>query len=222
MIKNRTAQLIFLSSACTIGIIGALASLGLFTYQFKWDFYVYFTNLSNYFCIGIFFAELVQTIKKKEDSYVSACPVLKFIGMLAILLTFFMFNIVLAPKREPAANFSVNSTFLHIIIPILFVADWFLFYERKKVKVFYPFITLLFPFFYAVFIYTQAAILKFDASIPSFSGNGSLIYPYFFLNIETQGVLGVGKWFLIIFIGFMVIGYLLYGLDRISFKKKDK
>ena len=78
MIKNRTFQIGFLSMACTVGVIAILASVGLFDGAFRWDFYIHFTNLSNYLCIGILFAELVATIKKKEDSYITTKPLLKF------------------------------------------------------------------------------------------------------------------------------------------------
>lgn len=44
-------------------------------------------------------AELVQTARKRNDSYVGFSPVLKFVGMLSILLTFFVFNIMLMPTR---------------------------------------------------------------------------------------------------------------------------
>ena len=49
MIKNRTAQLIFQTAFCTLGIIGIMASLGFFDYAFRADFFVHFTNISNYF-----------------------------------------------------------------------------------------------------------------------------------------------------------------------------
>ena len=63
MIKNRIAQIVFQTSFCAIGIIGVIASLGIFDYTFRSDFYVHFTNLSNYLCIIIMFAELIQSIK---------------------------------------------------------------------------------------------------------------------------------------------------------------
>ena len=108
MIKNRTAQLIYQTIYVTLGIVGTIASLGIFDNikQIRWDFYVHFTNISNYFCIGVMLAALIQTAKKKEDSYVSAAPLLKSIGMLGILLTFLVFNIMLAGSegRDPQAN----------------------------------------------------------------------------------------------------------------------
>lgn len=70
MIRNRTAQLIFQSFFCAIGLIGIVASFGIFDdiLNPRWDFYVHFTNISNYLCIGIAFAELVQTAKKRRTA----------------------------------------------------------------------------------------------------------------------------------------------------------
>ena len=70
MIKNRTAQLIYQTIYCTFGLIGAVASLGIFDNinMIRWDFYVHFTNLSNFLCLGVMLAALIQTAKKKEES----------------------------------------------------------------------------------------------------------------------------------------------------------
>ena len=105
---NRTAQLIYQSIYCALGLVAVVASFGIFDdyTMFRWDFYVHFTNLSNYFCIGIMLAQLIQTARKKEDSYITTAPVLKFIGVLAILLTFVVFNTMLAGAegRNPQLN----------------------------------------------------------------------------------------------------------------------
>lgn len=212
MMKNRTAQLIFQSFFCAIGLIGIVASFGVFddVLNPRWDFYVHFTNISNYLCIGIVFAELIQTAKKKADSYVSTAPFLKFIGVLAILLTFLVFNFLLAgqPDRDPQANWRVASISFHVILPIMYVFDWLLFYEHKKVRWFYPIASVIFPVLYVVFVYIRAAILNFNPEAP-------YIYPYFFLNLETQGIAGVAKWVVILFAGFIALGYIFYGIDKL-------
>ena len=164
-------------------------------------------------------AELVQTAKKKEDSYVTVLPMLKFIGMLAILLTFVVFNTLLAGDRDPQLNWRVGSLLCHVVLPILFVGDWILFRERGKVKWYYPIAAAGFPLAYMTFIFVQAAILKFDTSILIPGTNTPLIYPYFFVNLETQGVAGVAKWAVILFGAFMVVGFVFYGIDRL-FKRK--
>lgn len=213
MIKNRTVQLIFQSAFCSLGIIGIIASFGFFEYTFRGDFFVHFTNLSNYLCIGIMFAELIQTAKKREDSYVKVQPVLKFIGMLMILFTFFVFNIMLAPAREAYLNYRIASVLFHVVLPIMYVADWFLFYERGQIRWYHPLMSAVAPIAYVIFVYVRAWILNFDTQVP-------YLYPYFFLNLDTQGVDGVAKWIAILSVGFIALGYIFFGLDKIKLPNK--
>ena len=140
MIRNRTAQLIFQTFYVALGLIGIVACLGVFddVQNLRWDFYVHFTNLSNFLCIGVMLTTLIQTARKKEDSYVTTAPLLKFIGMLGILLTFLVFNVLLAGEsgRDPQANWRIGSLCFHVVLPIMYILDWFLFYERKKTNYF--------------------------------------------------------------------------------------
>ena len=225
MIKNRTAQLVYQTIYCTLALVGSVACLGIFDdiKLFRWDFYIYFTNLSNFLCFGVMLVELIQTIKRKEDGYVTATPLLKFIGMLGILLTFLVFNFVLAgaADRNPQLNWRIGSICFHVILPVMYIADWFLFYERKKTTWRYPIASISFPLGYAIFLLIHAAILGFDTSILTPTGT-TLIYPYFFVNLETQGVPGVLMWIAILSVAFVAMGFGFYGLDRISKKQKDK
>ena len=225
MIKNRTLQLIYQTVYCTLALVGSVACLGIFDdiKMFRWDFYIYFTNLSNFLCFGVMFTALIQTIKKKEDGFVSSSPLLKFIGMLGILLTFLVFNFMLAGAegREPQLNWRIGSICFHVILPIMYIADWFLFYERKKTTWRYPIASISFPLGYAIFLLIHAAILGFNTSILTPTG-ATLIYPYFFVNLETQGVPGVLMWIAILSVAFVAMGFGFYGLDRITKKQKDK
>ena len=224
MIKNKTLQLIYQTVYCTLALVGSVACLGIFDdiKLFRWDFYVYFTNLSNFLCFGVMLTALIQTIKKKEDGFVTATPLLKFIGMLGILLTFLVFNFVLAgaADRNPQLNWRIGSICFHVVLPLMYIADWFLFYERKKTTWRYPIASIIFPLGYAIFLLIHAAILGFDTSILTPTG-ATLIYPYFFVNLE-KGVPYVLMWIAILSVAFVAMGYLFYGLDRISKKQKDK
>ena len=226
MIKNRTAQLIFQTIYCTLGFVGCVASLGIFDdiNMIRWDFYVHFTNISNFVCIGIMLAALIQTAKKKEDSFVKTAPLMKFIGMLGILLTFLVFNIMLAGAegRDPQLNWRIGSLSFHVVLPIMYVAHWFLFYERKKCKWYYPVASVGFPLAYLIFIFIQAAIMEFDTSVLIPGTTTPLIYPYFFVNLETQGVGGVVKWVAILLAAFVAVGFVFLGLDKIGKKKSEK
>jgi hypothetical protein len=224
MIKNRTAQLIFQTIYCTLGLVGIIASLGIFDNinNIRWDFYVHFTNISNFLCIGVMAASLIQTAKKKEDSYVTAAPLLKFVGMLGILLTFLVFNIMLAGAegRDPQANWRIGSLCFHVVLPILYIADWFLFRERRKAKWYYPIASIGFPLAYVIFLLIQAVILKFDTSILIPTTTTPLIYPYFFVNLDTQGIDGVLMWIGILAVAFAAVGYLFVGLDQLGRRNK--
>ena len=223
MIKNRTAQLIYQTIYCTLGLVGIIASLGIFDNisVIRWDFYVHFTNLSNYLCVGIMLVALIQTARKKEDSYVTTAPLLKFIGMLGILLTFLVFNILLAGAegRDPQANWRIGSLCFNVVLPIMYIADWFLFYEHKKTKWYYPIASIAFPITYVAFLLVHAIILKFDSSILIPTTTTPLIYPYFFVNLDTQGVSGVLMWVGVLSAAFVIVGFMFFGLDNILNEK---
>ena len=217
MIKNRTVQLVWQSFFLGIAAVGVAASLGLFDMAFRWDFYIYFTNLSNYFCIGIMVAQLVRTIKRDSDGLCALSPVLKLASLVAILVTFLIFNFLIAREdgRDPMRNFSAMSIILHIVLPVLYLADWVLFHEKSKMKWFTPIPALFFPAAYIVYVIIHAAIRGFDSKLLGFVGSNPLIYPYFFLNPEKLGVLGVLRWCVILGIAFALLGYLFVALGRL-------
>lgn len=215
MTKSRTAQLIFQTVYCAFGVLCSVACLGLFDdyKNMSWTFYVYFTNLSNFLCLGIMFAELVQTARKKENSFVTTLPALKFVAMLGILLTFFVFNIMLAGGRDIQMNLQVKSILFHVVLPIMYVADWVMFYEHRKTKWYYPLLSISFPIVYLLFVYARAAVLGFDSE-------NYFLYPYFFLDLDKQGIGGVAMWFGILFVAFVVVGYILFVIDWLIGKRK--
>ena len=72
-----------------------------------------------------------------------------------------------------------------------------------------------------VFLLIQATILKFDSSILIPTTTTPLIYPYFFVNLDTQGIPGVLMWIGILSAAFVAVGYIFFGLDRLG-KKNQK
>jgi hypothetical protein len=67
-----------------------------------------------------------------------------------------------------------------------------------------------------VFLLIQAIILKFDSSILIPTTTTPLIYPYFFVNLDTQGVSGVLMWIGILSAAFVAVGFLFFGLDKLG------
>ena len=78
MIKNRTAQLIYQTIYITLGLVGLVASLGIFDNinMIRWDFYVHFTNISNFLCIGVMLAALVRRRPRSSGKLAYRQPVL--------------------------------------------------------------------------------------------------------------------------------------------------
>ena len=222
MVKSRTEQLIFQSIYIGIALIAILASLGLFEMAYWWDFYVHFTNLSNYLCAIFMFLELRDTAKKNIDSYVTTYPVVKFVALLSILLTFIIYNFVLAKRRDIKDSFVVSSVTLHMILPLMFAFDYILFYEHGKVKWYYPIVSTVFPLIYAAFIFVHAAYYYFDSSIYYPGRNDPFIYPYFFLNLDKYGIVGVITNIVIILIVFLAFGNVIVLIDKLLGKIINK
>ncbi len=191
---------------CAIAVIGLVATLGLFDAKFDRNFYVHFTNISNYFCIGIMTAELVQTVRRKGNGFTTVSPSLKFTGVLAILLTLLLYNGMFAGTKPMSENLSVDSVLFHVLLPILFVADWFLFYERKKTKWYQPLYAVIFLVCYVLFVYLRVWLM---------GGTGDVVYPYFFLDATQLGWNGVLKWMGILVTAYVAAGYLLCFLDHV-------
>ena len=72
-----------------------------------------------------------------------------------------------------------------------------------------------------IFLLIQALILNFDASILIPTTTTPLIYPCFFVNLDTQGIGGVLMWIGILSVAFVLVGFLFFGLDKLG-KKKAK
>lgn len=216
MIKNRISQIIFQSFYCALALMGFLCSVGLFQAKFFGNFYVYFTNLSNYICAAVMLLELIQGAKaaqKGESGFASALPVLKFFGLVMITITFVVFNFLLAKDRPIEKNLTASSIMFHQVLPVMYVIDWVLFYEHKKVKKSTPLLSLVIPLFYAVFVFIRAEIMHRE---------GEVVYPYFFLDVNKLGWGKVGIWIIVLIAAFIAVGYIFFALDKIIKPKKDK
>ena len=103
------------------------------------------------------------------------------------------------------ANFLV-----HTFSPLLVTLDYFLFDEKGNFKYFYPFIWLILPLNYIVYVYTYSSMGgKF------YSIGGSRHFAYFFLDYEKIGYIGVLKWIIAMAIFILMIGLGFVVLDKL-------
>lgn len=207
--------MVYQTAYCTLGVIGVVGSFRFFDMDYFGEVYIYFSNWSNYFCLMIEFVELVNTINTKEKCYVAPIPLLKFSGMLSILITCFAYNFP-DPERNPVWSYKVNSIAFHIVLPLMYTIDWFLFYEKRKIPRTYPIYATLFPVTYIIFMFVRAWSLNFNS-------NENNLYPYFFLDIDKIGVISVMSLCLIFALCYIIFGFVFIGFDRlIRLKEKRK
>ncbi len=215
MIKNRTAQLVFKTAYCLIGLIGIIASFGVFDDDFFAEVYIYFTNWSNYLCFIIMLIELTHIIKEDKDSFAPYIGLLKFTGLLSILITFWGYNFpfveVEAITKDIAASYKVNSIVFHLVLPIMYFLDWILFYNRKNLKWMHLVYSTVFPVTYIIFILIRIKFLRSQ----NLHMDNLIIYPYFFFDIDKQGWAGVFNWCVTIIMIFIAVGFVFVIVDRL-------
>lgn len=217
MQNNKIAQIVYRTIYITLGFIGIIGSFGYFNRSFNQDFYVMYTNLSNYFCIGVTLYLLINNIRNKDENKIStSMSIIRFISVIMILVTFFVYNILLSKDKTISDYFfSISNLIMHLILPLMFLVDWILFNNHNNAKWYYPFLSTILPLIYVAFILIRALILG-----NSYSGT---LYPYFFLNVERLGLGGVTLWVIILVVFFVALGYILFMFDRFkTIKEKLK
>ena len=136
MQNNKIAQIVYRTIYITLGFIGIIGSFGYFNRSFNQDFYVMYTNLSNYFCIGVTLYLLIKNIRNKDGNKIStSMSIIRFISVIMILVTFFVYNILLAKDKTISDYFfSISNLIMHLILPLMFLVDWILFNNHNNAQ----------------------------------------------------------------------------------------
>ncbi len=182
----------------------------------------YYTLQSNLWCFIAFIVFILLEFQKKRyktDIYY----MLKGAVIIEILITAVVYRIALAPTgfsmdslRQSILGKQFANFLVHSFSPTLVILDYFLFDEKGNFKYFYPFIWLILPLNYIVYVYTYSSLGGEFYSI-----GGSRRFAYFFLDYEELGYIGVLKWILIMAIFVLAIAFIFVFVDKIWFKIKD-
>lgn len=212
MRKNvNVSAVIFRTIFVTLGVVGILSSLGWFNREYNINWYVFYTNLSNYICIIVMFISLIFSAKGKD----TVLPRFRFYCLIMILVTFFVYNILLSNEHTPYTYFTdISCTLLHCVLPIMYFLDWLLFCKRNTLKVVDPILSVIMPLIYVAYIVIRSSLITHPAK-------GVVIYPYFFLNLGKLGWSGFLGWVGVLLAIFIALGYILYMIDKVI-KGKNK
>ena len=168
-----------------------------------------FTTQSNLFCLIIGLVTLVRILK--EDNSVGKTYIfLKGMSLTSIILTFTISNFVLKPALLPQdAILAFANNLVHVIVPLLMLAEYLVFEKKGLFKVWYPFVWPAFLFYYLGY----TAVYKLFGGVYRFRDQ-VVKFPYFFLDYETHGWNNVVFWVSLIVLVFIVFSFIIIGLDR--------
>ena len=166
-----------------VGVLGIVLSASSDSFMGNGYVFMFFTVQSNLTIMGISLVFLVNDIRmmfKKESFLNNIFYLIKYTFTIAILITFLVFFIMLAPTLGIDYLLSFKNFSLHAIVPILAIIDFFVFDKDIKLTYHNSLVGTFMPIYYLLF---------FLIGIPlnfRYSSDG-LKAPYFFLNYEEIG-----------------------------------
>ncbi|MCL2079779.1 MAG: Pr6Pr family membrane protein [Oscillospiraceae bacterium] len=224
--ENKWLALAFRLSALIIISIGFLGELGVFRNTVDFDMFKYYTIQSNLLAVIMFAILAVRTvIGLIEKSHCSAVwfTRLRMVCSVNLLLTFIVFWTLLAPNLPTFYLLSFANLLIHVIAPLLCLADYILFYEAGRLKYKDVYFTCIFPLFYFVFVTVlgyvgynygnRVVITKWLTAESVEMHTVPRRAPYFFLDFDEVGAM------VLVYIGMiiaviLVAGHIFYLIDR--------
>ena len=205
-----------------VGVLGIVLSASSDSFMGNGYVFMFFTVQSNLTIMGISLVFLVNDIRmmfKKESFLNNIFYLIKYTFTIAILITFLVFFIMLAPTLGIDYLLSFKNFSLHAIVPILAIIDFFIFDKGINLTYRNSLVGTFMPIYYLLF---------FLIGIPlnfRYSSDG-LKAPYFFLNYEEIGWFaitdkgpGVFIYVLILLALIVLLGFLFTFLMNLRQKK---
>lgn len=213
-IKSKTASIAFkviLLAFCTYGLLDGSGILkGAYTPNFPHMF----TNVSNLFAWAYFLVDTIWLAKNRDDkAQVTLAADVKYTATISLLATMLIAHFMLFDAMFQNGQLVWHLVALHYVVPIMTLLDWALFDEKGKMKVWGPvaWLSLL-----AAYL---AVVMVCAGPLGLYMGGGTTgdqtRYPYTFLDPAISGVGGVVTFCAAMFVAFLVLGYILFGIDRL-------
>ena len=174
---------------------------------------LYYTVLSNLLVV-LFTGYLLWKMRREGDHWQSS-SLLRLKGgiTMSIMITCVIYHFMLAPLTKDF--YRLENFLCHYIVPLWFLVDTIIFDKSRQYKWFDPIVWTVLPLLYMGFAILNGFVLKMD--VPNAKDSP---FPYFFLNANKHGWGFVFRWAAIIFVAYMVSGYLFYLVKNIKKFKK--
>ena len=213
-IKNKYMSLIYKFLIVIISIYGLYDSCFKSSSVTLGEHFSYYTNFSNLLCIIFFSFYIIMTLFNKNIKKIGK---LKGGVTIAIMITAIVYNFILRPFMTDMEGVmdlnSIGNYIVHIIAPIMVIFDYILFDKKGLYEGVDPFIWVLIPFAYFIFIIIRASLGK------TFTYTASK-YPYFFIDIDAFGLPQVILNVFLMILVIILLGYIYLGIDKLLSKHK--
>lgn len=205
-------QMIYRIVLCCVSALAVLFTfnfvyVGQGPFEPTWETFKYYTCISNYFVFGVSVIVLADNVRRvragERHGFNRRIRLFKFMTTVMILVTFLVVIVLLGNPFTLAFWRDFSNVCYHVAAPALFLLDFFLFGEHRRVSVFAPLLSAVLPLLYVVYIFLLGAF------VPGFT------YPYFFLDVNAIGYGGVAVWLLILLAVFLALGYLMWLYDKL-------
>lgn len=167
-------------------------------------FFSYFTILSNLLLALCLTVPLVSRHSSPGRYFLR--PAVQGAIAVYIIIVGITYSLMLRNIWNPQGRQLAADRLLHDAMPILYVLFWLILVPKGSLQWKYAFVWLIFPAIYLAYTLIRGAMINW--------------YPYPFLDVST---LGYGKMLqsaLVMLAGFVVVGLLIIGIDRLLKKRR--
>lgn len=185
-----------------------LAHAGILQGLFYRQIFAYFTILSVLLTLVFYMALVLTSPQGRWGKVLIHC---KGGVIMAVTMTMTVYHFVLLPVLFEMGGyepFSFNDIVVHYLIPCMVILDWFVFDGKPAYRVTDPLRWLIIPLLYFIFV-----VLRANLGGPLLGTES--YYPYFFIDIDILGMSRVLLNVLIMACGFLLLGYVLFLVDRV-------
>lgn len=202
-ISSKSISVVYKWTLVVAGLLGILVQSGVFSGKLYLSVFNYYTMLSNVLCVVYFSAAALHEARLGT----TLLPHVKGAVVMGITVTGLVYHFMLAGSFSMQGTFAISNLILHYVVPIMALLDWLLFdvkgrYTRKS-----PFLWVLLPNLYFVYVIIRVAL----GGNLGYRGNR---YPYPFINVDA---LGWGRVLLVVLflnVLFLLLGYGFVAADR--------
>lgn len=214
MIRNKCFSIGWKVVLLVAGAYGLLDGSGILAGAYTENFPHMFTNVSNMFAWGYFLLATLWLLRRGgDDEATTFAPLAKYTATVSLIATMLIAHFMLFDAMFQGGRLVWHLVVLHYVVPIMTLLDWALFDKKGHMPVWGPFAwtSLLLGYF----VFVMVAVGMFGLYMGGGTTGGVTAYPYTFLDPAIAGVGGVVGFAGAVTVGVVVLGYVLFGLDRL-------